>query len=180
VPLLLLPLAILIVIGVSVLLLPWSILQRYRAGTARRRARSWVALLNVFGIAVSAGIFLTTTAISSVWVPGAFANSSLGFVAGCALGVVGLWLTLWERDADALYYTPNRWLVLAITFTVAARLCYGFWRGWHAWQSVPQDASWLAASGLSGSFAAGAIVLGYYQIFWIGVWSLVRTSRGKP
>lgn len=173
-PLIVLPLAILIVIAVSVLLLPWSVLQRYRAGTARRRARIWVALLNVLGMGLSAGIFLTTTAITSVWIHGAFAYSITGFAAGCALGLLGLWLTSWEQSCNALYYTPNRWLVLAVTVTVAVRLGYGFWRSWHAWHNAAPADSWMIASGLSGSLGAGALVLGYYLIFWTGVWIFAK------
>lgn len=39
-----------------ILLLPWSILYRYRLGTVRRQARGWVALINVWGSGVSATI----------------------------------------------------------------------------------------------------------------------------
>ncbi|MBA3270257.1 MAG: hypothetical protein H0T71_07060, partial [Acidobacteria bacterium] len=52
---------------------------------------------------------------------------------------------------------------------VTARLIYGVWRGWHAWQASGDDGSWLAASGAAGSIAAGAVVLGYYLVFWVGV-----------
>ncbi len=174
VPLLVVPLAILAVVAISVLLLPWSIVQRYRAGTARRLARTWLAFLNAFVIGLSAAAFLTTTAISSIWIPGAFSNSILGFTGGCVLGVVGLWMTLWERGSNALYYTPNRWLVLAVTLTVAARLCYGLWRTWQMWHTAPSCESWVTASGFTGSLAAGALILGYYIIFWAGVWIFAK------
>ena len=73
-----------------------------------------------------------------------------------------------------LHFTPNRWLVLALTIGIAARICFGFWRAWQAWKLTPGEQSWLAQSGLSGSMAAGAIVLGYYLMFWAGVWWRVR------
>ena len=41
-----------------VVLLPFSIVQRYRVGTARRVGRSWVASLNLFFIALSCLIFV--------------------------------------------------------------------------------------------------------------------------
>jgi hypothetical protein len=67
--------------------------------------------------------------------------------------------------------------VLAITLVVTARMGYGIWRGLHAWQTTPADASWLAASGAAGSLAAGAIVLGYYFAFWIGLWLRQKRHR---
>ena len=169
-PLILLPLAILIVVTVSVLIVPWSIVQRYRAGTSRRMARAWVALINFFGVGFSAGVFLVSMAAISFWIPRAFTYSALGFAGGCALGLIGLWVTSWEQSSGALHYTPNRWLVLAITLTVGVRLCYGLWRTWQAWHAAPSSETWVAASGFTGSLAAGAMVLGYYIIFWAGVW----------
>jgi hypothetical protein len=78
-------------------------------------------------------------------------------------------LSRWEATPGALHYTPNRWLVLAITLSVASRLLYGMWRGWQAWQAGLNGAPWLVASGAAGSLAAGAVVLGYYLIYWLGV-----------
>jgi type VI protein secretion system component VasK len=102
-------------------------------------------------------------------VPDAFRYAASGVAAGCALGIVGLWLTRWELSARALHYTPNRWLVLAVTLVVTARLLYGFWRSWQAWRLAAGDTSWVAASGVAGSLAAGAVVLGYYLAYWVGV-----------
>jgi TRAP-type C4-dicarboxylate transport system permease small subunit len=71
-------------------------------------------------------------------------------------------------------YTPNRWLVLAITLLVTARVLYGFWRGWEAWRASLESAAWVTASGVAGSLSAGAVVLGYYLVFWWGVRRRVR------
>ena len=43
------------------------------------------------------------------------------------------------------------------------------WRGWHNWRAAVGGNSWLAQSGAEGSLAAGAVVLGYYVIYWAGV-----------
>jgi hypothetical protein len=93
------------------------------------------------------------------------------------LGCVGLALTHWEATPRSLHFTPNRWLVLTITVAVTARLAFGFWRAWHAWHSTPHGQSWLAASGLAGSMAVGAVVLGYYFTYWAGVWIRSRRHR---
>jgi hypothetical protein len=163
--LLLLALAVL----ASIALLPLSLVQRYRVGTARRPARGWVAALNLAGIGTSAGLFLLTSAVTSAWVPYAFTYTVLGLAAGCLLGLFGLALTRWEATPRALFYTPNRWLILAITLIVTARVLYGFWRSWQAWTAGLDYSSWAEASGVAGAMAAGAVVLGYYLAYWLGV-----------
>ncbi|CAN5469262.1 hypothetical protein BH23VER1_BH23VER1_01110 [soil metagenome] len=176
---LLIPLALLALIALMVLILPVSVIQRYRAGTARRPARAWLAVINVCAIGLSAAIFLTTAALTSLWVPHALLYSAAGLGGGCALGALGLGLAHWERIPGALHYTPNRWLVLAITGAVAARLGFGLWRAWNAWETSGPDESWLAASGFAGSMAAGALVIGYYLSFWTGVWIAARKHRRR-
>lgn len=148
--------------------LPLSLLMRYRAGTARRRARGWVTSLNLSLTTISCLVLLTAAAISNAWIPAAFHHTAVGFGSGALLGVLGLLLTRWEITPRGLYYTPSRLLILAITITVTARICYGFWRGWHAWQTT-DDGSWIAHAGAAGSMGAGAAVLGYYLIYWFGV-----------
>jgi hypothetical protein len=158
-------------------LMPLSLVLRYRAGTARRPARRWVAAINLAAVAISAALLLMAAAVASYWIPVAFRYALLGLAGGCLLGLLGLWLSRWEVTPRSLHYTPSRALVLAITLVVTARLLYGFWRSWHAWHSTPGDASWLAASGAAGSLAAGALVLGYYLTYWAGVWR--RLSRHR-
>jgi hypothetical protein len=166
VPLLILP--VLIVLAV-VALVPFSIVQRYRMGTSRQRARGWLTTINLAGIALSAILFLAGAAVTTVWVPHAFTYTAAGLVVGCVLGFIGLWLTRWEPAPGSLHYTPNRWLVLGITLVVTARLIYGFWRGLHTWRAGVEGASWFGAAGIPGSMAAGAVVLGYYLAYWVGV-----------
>src|SRR5687767_8025920 len=104
-----------------IVLLPISIIQRYRVGTSRSRARSWLITLNVSGISLSLALFLVGAAVSNVWIPRAFLAAAGGAAVGATLGVVGLALTRWERSSGALHFTPNRWLVLTITLAVTAR-----------------------------------------------------------
>jgi hypothetical protein len=159
----------LVVILAAIVLTPLAIVQRYRLGTGRRRARSWVASINAAGLALSAVLFVAGAAVTSLWIPSALSYSVAGFAAGCLLGVLGLAVTRWESAPAALYYTPNRWLVLTITLVVAGRVTFGFWRSWNAWQTTADYTSWATASGAAGSLAAGAVVLGYYLIYWLGV-----------
>ncbi|MCA1652579.1 MAG: DUF1453 domain-containing protein [Acidobacteria bacterium] len=167
-PLIVLPVLMLVMLAV-IALIPVSLVQRYRVGTARRLARGWVTTINLIAIALSTGLFLLGAAITSAWVPEAFRYALTGFAGGCVLGLLGLSLSRWEVTPRGLHYTPNRWLVLAITLVVTARVMYGFWRGWQAWRYTMDGSSWLIASGVPGSLAAGAIVLGYYLMYWFGV-----------
>lgn len=158
--------------------MPLSLVQRYRVGTARRRARGWVATLNLAGLAFSTTLFLLAAAMTSAWVAGALRASVLGLMAGLVLGLVGLVLTRWEHTSDGVHYTANRWLVLSVTLVVTVRILYGFVRAWRAWQATPDEGSWLATAGVEGTMAAGALVLGYYFAYWAGVrWHARRTLR---
>jgi hypothetical protein len=162
-----------------VVLIPVSLVQRYRVGTSRRRARGWLASINVVGMALSATLFLLSAALTNIWVPGTFTYTAAGLTAGCALGLLGLLLTRWESAPGGLHYTPNRWLVLGITLVVTARVAYGFWRAWESWRAGFEGRSWFIVSGLAGSMAAGAVVLGYYLAYWIGVRRRFRRAERR-
>lgn len=165
-PLILMAVALLLA---PVVLVPLSLMLRYRAGTARRQARGWVVTLNLVALTISTSLFLMGVALAGIWVPNALRYTLLGLLGGFAVGIVGLWLSRWEHAPQSLHYTPNRWLVLAVTLVVTARVLFGLWRGWHAWRHAPGDTPWLAAFGVAGSLAAGAVVLGYYVSYWMGV-----------
>jgi hypothetical protein len=167
-PLIAIGIALLIMLA-AIALLPLAIIQRYRVGTSRQPARGWLAAINLAGLLISVILFLIGAAITSLWVPFTFRYTVAGLVFGCLLGLVGLAFTRWEPSPRALYYTPNRWLVLAITLVVTARVLYGFWRGWQSWRSAIDGGSWIVASGAAGALAAGAVVLGYYLTYWLGV-----------
>lgn len=168
-PLLLVLGAFVLVIFAAIVLMPVSLIQRYRVGTARRLARGWIAVVNLVGISLSILVFVSGAAVTSYWVPDAMRYTMGGLLVGCLLGIVGLAITRWEPGVRGLYYTPNRWLVLTITLTVTARVFYGFWRSIQAWRSGLSGGTWFIESGVAGSLGAGAVVLGYYFVYWIGV-----------
>ncbi len=162
----------------AVVMVPFALVFRYRYGTRRRRARVWVATLNAASLALSATIFLISAAITTRFLPYSFTAGTAGLACGAVLGLLGLALTRWERDGPSLFYTPSRLLVLAVTLVVTLRIGYGFWRGWHTWRAAQEGTSWIAAIGIPGSLAAGAVVIGYYLVYWAGVRSrAVRVTR---
>lgn len=175
-----LALAVFVVLAV-IALIPVSIVQRFRRGTTRQQARAWVAALNLVTIGLSVVLFLVSAFATSRWVPEALTYTLTGLGIGSALGLVGIALTRWEYSGPRLHYTPNRWLVLGITLVVAARVVYGFWRTWEAWRASVESMAWVAASGLAASMSAGAVVLGYYLVYWTGVRARVRRAlRPRP
>ena len=146
-----------------------SLALRYRAGTARRQARRWVASLNVWMTSFSAVFFLSFMFVLSFWVESAFRFALIGICVGGILGLLGLMLTRWENRPEGLFYTPSRWLAFIIVFAIAARVLYGWWHATHP-GSVPGDQHWLhAASGTQLSLAVAAGLIGYYLVYSIGL-----------
>jgi len=147
-----------------------SLALRYRAGTSRRQARRWVASLNVWMISFSAVFFLSFTFLLSFWVDSAFRFGLIGMGCGSILGLVGLAITRWESQPEGLFYTPNRWLALLVTFAIAARFVYGWWHATHSGSNAPVDGHWLiTASGTQLSLAVAAGLIGYYLVYSVGV-----------
>ena len=172
--------AVLVVPLLLVVLMPVALIQRIRRGTMRRQARPWVTTINAVAVMLSTAMFLIGVLITGQWIPAVLPYSLAGLGIGAILGVLGLALTRWEDARRPMYYTPNRWLVLAITTIVALRIVYGLWRTGAAWRRGMSELAAVAASGVPLSMAAGAIVLGYYLIYWLGVRRRVRSGRRIP
>ena len=154
-----------------------SLALRYRAGTARRQPRRWVASLNVWMTSFSAVFFLSFTFLLSFWVDSAFRFALIGMGCGGILGLVGLAMTRWESQPEGLFYTPSRWLALLVTLAIAARFVYGWWRATHSGSSSPSDQHWLiTASGSQLSLAVAAGLIAYY----LGVLRWSASSRRSP
>lgn len=174
-PLLLIPVALLAFVLLWLLLMPFALWQRYRRGHARRRAVPWAISLNAWVLLGSTLLFLLTAWFSGFWVDGAVRHALLGLAAGMGIGIVGLWLTRFDRDARGLHFAPNRWLTLALTLVVAARVGYGLWRAWELWQADAGHAVWLAQQG--NLLAVGGLLLGYYLAYTWGLRQrLARTA----
>jgi len=94
---------------------------------------------------------------------------SVRVAAGACLGIVGLLLTRWEATPATLHYTPNRWLVLVVTFVVSARVMYGLWRSWTVARAGFSGTPVMMAFGIPESLAAGGTVIGYYIAYGLGI-----------
>lgn len=168
-PLVLAALLLLLLFALGLLALPLSLVRRYRLGTARRPARRWIATVNVLSLALSTGLFLAAAGLADLWVENALASTLAGLGGGVLLGLLGLAATRWEAARGSLHFTPNRWLVLLLVLIVAGRIVYGLWRAWSAWRSLGPGVDWVAETGVAGSMAAGAVLLGYTLTYWWGI-----------
>ena len=147
-----------------------SLALRYRAGTARRQARRWVASLNVWATSFSAVFFLSFTFLLSFWVGSALRFALIGMGVGGILALLGLAMTRWESQSQGLFYTPSRWLALVVTLTIAARFAYGWWRATHSGNGASTGQHWLiTAAGTQLSLAVAAGLIAYYLAYSIGV-----------
>jgi len=169
VPLIILALLVFVLLALAGVVL-LSLAVRYRAGTARRQARRWIASLNVWVTSFSAVFFLSFTLLLSFWIESAFRFALIGMAFGGILGLVGLAMTRWESQPEGLFYTPSRWLALLVTLAIAGRFVYGWWRATHSGSSALGDQHWLiTASGTQLSLAVAAGLIGYYLLYSIGV-----------
>ena len=153
-----------------------SLALRYRAGTARRQGRHWVATMNLWATSFSAALFLCFTFLISFWLRPTLQFALTGMAVGAVLGLLGLMLTRWESQPEGLFYTPSRWLALLVMLAIAARLVYGWWHATHS--GAPGDQHWLlSASGTQLSVAVAAGLIGYYLVYAIGV--RIRIARNE-
>jgi hypothetical protein len=157
-----------------------SLALRYRAGTARRQGRRWVAIMNVWATIFSAALFLCFTFLISFWLGPTLRFGMTGMAIGGVLGLLGLMVTRWESHAKGLFYTPSRWLALLIMLAIVARLVYGWWYAVH--RGAPDNQHWfLSASGTQLSVAVAAGLIGYYLVYAIGVRiRIARHERSRP
>jgi len=157
-----------------------SLALRYRAGTARRQGRRWIATMNVWVTSFSAALFLCFTFLISFWLGPTLQFALAGMAVGGLLGLLGLILTRWESQPEGFFYTPSRWLALLIMLAIAARLVYGWWHGFH--RGAPNNQHWLlSASGTQLSVAVAAGLIGYYLVYAIGVRvRITRHEEGRP
>lgn len=157
------------------LLLPISIVQRYRYGKARRRVLPWVVRLNAWVLSISMLVFLASSWLASIWIPRALPDAVLGLGAGAVVGVVGAALHRIEVTPQGLFRTPNQWLVLGVSLLLAGRIALGLWLTWRDGPGTAL-AGWATHAGLIG---VAGVLLGYsVATSWGLRFRVARVAKG--
>lgn len=173
--LLLLPLLILAIVALWAVLLPISLIQRYRFGRKRRRVTVWANSLNAWLVLISLAGFFASAWMATRWLPDALSMAGAGFASGILLGIVNLVISRNEVEAGNFYITQNAALVLGMTLLVAARILLGLWQLYeHGFQLHPmqrEEAWFLRPDSL---FALGGLLLGHYFVWCWGLRSMLR------
>lgn len=173
-----LPVAVLLLVMLMLVLLPFGLVQRYRYGSSRRRAYPRLLRLNAWLLVVSTLMFAVAAWITGHWVPHAPMFAVAGLLLGALLGIVGAWTTRFEHVDGRSHYTPNRWLVLSLTLLVVVRIALGVWQ---AWRTPPVGDPGLLATLLADHgnlFGIGGVLLGYALAY---AWCIsARTPRPSP
>jgi hypothetical protein len=171
-PFLLVPLLLIILVVAWLILLPLTLRQRYRYGRARRRAQGWMLGINAWVMLSSVPGLMVMAWLGTRWSADALRDAVLGLGIGAALGGLGLVLTRFEHIDGRLHYTPNRWLVLALTVLVALRIAMGVWLAWHRMTGDGSDGeAWVQLVDAGGLWGVGGVLLGYAAAY---AWGLYR------
>lgn len=176
-PLLLIPLLFVVMLLLAVLLYPLGLVQRYRAGTARRRAWPWLAAANAWLLALSALLFLAGAWISAHWIAGALRFAACGVLLGAVIGIAGIRATRFEHAPDGAWYTPNRWLVLALTVLLAVRIALGIWQAFRPTSAGVESPLMALLVDHASLFGMAGVLLGYYLTY---AWALRRRLSRPP
>ena len=177
-PLVFVLLAVLLLLGLWLVLLPLSLWQRYRYGRARRMARDWLLALNAWSLLVSVAIFLAISALGLFWWPDSLVGAGIGLAVGVVLGLVGLGLTRWEVAPQGVFYQPNAWLSLLLVAIVAGRIVLGFVQMVQYWQAGNVAPAHALLSGHGSLLAVAGVLLGHYLVYaWGAKWRVARLRR---
>lgn len=154
---LLLPLLVAGVFALWVLLLPVSVIQRYRFGKARRRVYPLAVRINAGLMAVSALAFVGGAWVLEHWIDDAIVDALVGLGVGAVVGIAGLAVDRFERTSQGMFRTANRWLALGLSALLAGRIALGFWLAWSD-GAAAGTTSWMTRGGLIG---VGGVLLGH-------------------
>jgi len=153
----------------------WRRYERIRRLVVRRKSKGWRQWL--------AAIFFPLLVLllgSAVWRNYAgLAGLAGGIAAGVALAVWGLRLTRFESTPQGLYYTPNSYLGIALSFLLISRILYRLFEMY--------DTDGVVAPPAAQDFGGSPLTLlifgmlaGYYATYAAGLLRRRRTLRQQP
>ena len=153
-------------------LMAWAIYRRLTRTLGRQRVsapRLWIRA----GILCALGIVMLLTLGNSVELLGSLL---LGVACGIALGMLGLRHTQFENTAEGRFYTPHTYIGLIVSALLLGRVIYRLAPLYAAGQSAyAMDQNPYAVLQKSPlTVAIFGVLIGYYVLFNLGVWSRSR------
>ena len=158
-------------------LLVWRVVSRFKRSIGRQRlsrVRPWVTLV-IFPLMLTLLVYASRDHVERlVWL-------AMGLVIGAVLGRWGLSTTRFEPTPQALYYTPNLHLGIALSLLMATRVGYRLLEmlvlnpgAHHTLEDFGRSPATLSVMGLSA---------GYYLHYAVGLlrwrWGLLRAKRER-
>lgn len=178
--LLLVPLLALCLALFIALMLPLSLLQRYRMGRKRRRLWPWANRLNTVFAWISVALFLPGAWASSLWLDGALAMAWAGLAAGMLLGLLNIALSRIEHAPDGVHLTPSAAIVLTLVLLVVLRIVLGGWQllehGFD-WQARTRDVAWFLRP--SSLFAFAGLLIGHGLAWYLALGARLRRAAAR-
>ena len=149
---------------------------RVRRSVGRQPMRPKRMVFGAVGLTV-AGVILLVFMFRFFEATG-FAEVLAGLAVGIAGGLYGLKLTTFGKDEEGEYYVPNRYLGLAVSAILIARIASRFLNG--TLTGDPNAASTSAAFQQSYDPISSALLflfIGYYAVYYAGVLLESRKTR---
>ncbi|MBU6410310.1 MAG: DUF1453 domain-containing protein, partial [Verrucomicrobia bacterium] len=150
-------------------LVAWSLYRRVRRTIGRQRLQPRRMGVRVAIFCVIGALLLS----ASLQHPALLFGYGGGLLAGAALGMVGLQLTQFETTEAGHFYTPDTRIGVGLSILLVGRLIYRFW----ALQNTSYTVNHAPRMGSPLTFFIVGLMLGYYVVYYVGLFLKARQSR---
>ena len=107
-------------IAIALPLIAWRVYRRMRRLIGRQRSKAW----RHWTAAVFFPLLIGMLALATLARPAALAILAAAVAVGLGLAMWGLSLTRFERTPEAIFYTPNAHIGIALSLLLVARVLY--------------------------------------------------------
>ena len=108
-------------------------------------------------------------------------------VVGLGIALLGIKYTKLELTTQGVFYTPNKWIGLAVTALFVGRLASRMFMTYSQFATDPvaaahdgQPAFMLQTSAAVWTLGFFVLLAGYYCAYYVGVWLRSRALRANP
>src|SRR5438105_190317 len=149
-------------VAIALPLIAWRVYRRMRRLIGRQRSRAW----RHWTAAIFFPLLLGMLALGALARPAALAILATAVAIGIGLAVWGLKLTRFEKTPEAIFYTPNAHIGIALSVLLVARVLYRFYeiatiplpRGGAGMQDFARSPLTLVVLGMLASYYAAYAV----------------------